>query len=142
MFFRPLNILTFIELTFIRIWPTQENGRSAEVAARKLTESEFQNFQTRKYESTLAPRSRCGLAAGLVWTSFGWNSRQYCQMFIGKFNTVISKKYCIILCSMVSVMNRRHNHRVLLWFETIVRSANMDRPVVVLLRIYNTKFIL
>jgi len=36
-----------------------ENGRSAEVAARKLTESEFQNFQTRKYESSM-----CRGAAG------------------------------------------------------------------------------
>jgi len=30
---------------------SEENGRMAEVAARKQTESEFQNFQTRKYES-------------------------------------------------------------------------------------------
>eukprot|EP00435_Cladocopium_sp_Y103_P064055 s391_g25.t1 len=36
-----------------------DNGRMAEVAARKQTESEFQNFQTRKYESSV-----CRAAAG------------------------------------------------------------------------------
>ena len=36
----------------------QENGRVAEVAARKQTEVEFQNFQTRKYESSLATEPR------------------------------------------------------------------------------------
>eukprot|EP00438_Fugacium_kawagutii_P003128 Skav207103 [mRNA] locus=scaffold156:5109:10358:- [translate_table: standard] len=35
----------------------QENGRMAETAARKLTESEFQNLQTRKYESNSADPS-------------------------------------------------------------------------------------
>ena len=65
-----LNILKVIELTFIQIELTQENGRSAEVAARKLTESEFQNFQTRKYESTLAPR--VGVGWRPVWWKPAW----------------------------------------------------------------------
>ncbi|CAK9101023.1 Hypothetical protein (Fragment) [Durusdinium trenchii] len=83
-----------------------ENGRVAEVAARKQTEVEFQNFQTRKYESSLATERRppghrvqvggwalpfsgdtgAGTAATLDWwlSGRGWDSVRSAGWELGK----------------------------------------------------------